>query len=124
MIIKLIKETLTIIGIVLMHVIPVAIIFSFVIFVAIKFDDYEENRLYDIAVSMKPDNSEFVGRVKLYDLVDRFENEDVCLLSIPEIKNKKPSSIWRWSGMKYWLETNHTENKHYYVFTRPIKESP
>ena len=107
---------------VLIHVVPIALIFSFAIFVAIKLDASDRNRIYNIAVDTKPDNSKFEGRIDLYELADKFEGVEVSLLSRSEIKNKKPSSIWRWNTMDYWLENNHTENREYYVFTRPINK--
>ena len=86
-----------------------------------KAEDSRNNRLYSIAMNMEPDYVKFEGRINFYELVDKFEDAELCLMSSYEIENKKPTSIWRWYTMDLWVKTIDT-NKEFYVFTRPISK--
>lgn len=76
-----------------------------------------------MAQNIKPEGTTFHGEMRLYDII-KFKEEKISVLTLSEVINKKPPSLWEWGTIKELKssnEVNFTKNSYLYVYTKPNK---
>ena len=113
---KLIKDN----SIIIYSISCAALIIMFSTFKVNKKTTNNLEELIQKASFIADNNLEFKGYINLYDIT-KFAEKEITLLTLKEIKNKKPVLLWNWYSLKELKENSRidfSKNNKFFVYTR------